>query len=96
MNNKAKTQTQNNSITKRAFELENGILLAFIALDRAKQLIDDTVDEFFNAHNTDDKNSHSAIIYDFNRYRVYVECVDMLVSDAYFELQKLGAARFVK
>ena len=96
MSNKVNTQTQNSGITKREFELENGILFAFIALDRAKQLIDDTVDEFFNGHNTDDKNSHSAIIYDFNRYRVYAECVGMLVSDAYFELQKLGAARFVK
>lgn len=97
MNNKTNEQTQNNeAITKRNFELENGILIAFIALDRAKHLIEDTVDEFFDCYDVDDKSKHSSIIFNFSRYRAYTECANTLISDAYYELQKLGAARFVK
>ncbi len=97
MNNKTNTQTQNNeAIFKRNVELENGILTAFIALDRAKHLIEGTVDEFFDCYNVDDENKHSSIIFDFSKYRAYTECASILISDAYYELQKLGASRFVE
>lgn len=97
MNNKTNTQTQNNeAISKRNVELENGILTAFIALDRAKHLLEDTVDEYFGAFNEENKDSHSAIIFKFSRYRAYTECASILISDAYYELQKLGASRFVE
>lgn len=95
MSNKTDAKTQNNKVmTKREIELENGILCAFLALDRAKRLHGDTVDEFFNGYNENDESKHQAIIYEFERYRAYAECVDMLICDAYNELQKFGASRW--
>lgn len=95
MSNKTDVKTQNNKVmTKREIELEDGVLFAFIALDRAHHLLGDTVDDFFNGYNADDESSHPSIIRDFNRYRAYVECAEMLLCDAYNELQKLGASRW--
>lgn len=97
MNNEVKTdvKTQNNKvISERELELEDGLSSVFIAIDRAKQLIDDTVSEYFNSYNPDDKSNYHKIIFYFSRYRAYAECVEMLICDAYNELQKLGASRW--
>lgn len=95
MSNKTDVKTQNNKVmSKREIELEDGVLFAFIALDRAKHLIEDTVDDFFDSHNVDNENSHRDIIFDFNKYRAYMECANMLICDAYYRLQQLGASRF--
>ena len=95
MSNKTDVKTQNNKVmSEREVELEDGLTFAFIAIDRAKQLLNDTVDDFFNGYNPDDKSNYPKIIDDFSRYRAYAECADMLICDAYNELQKLGASRW--
>lgn len=95
MSNKVNEQTQNNEVkSKRERDLEDGVLLAFLALERAKYLIDDVVDEYFNGNNEMKKDDHPLIVYGFSRYRTYSEIVSQLVGEAYDTLQKLGASRF--
>ncbi|MBE6772284.1 MAG: hypothetical protein E7547_09120 [Ruminococcaceae bacterium] len=95
MSNKTTAQAQNIDVrTQRERDLEDGIVNTFLAIERAKYLIDDMTDEYFNNNNEKDKDDQLTIIYGFDKYRAYSELISHSLWEACDLLQKLGASRF--
>lgn len=95
MSNKTAAQTQNTKVkAKRECELEDGITNAFLAIERAKYLIDDMTDGYFNDNNEKNEDDQLIILYGFDKYRAYSELISHSLWEACDLLQKLGASRF--
>lgn len=74
MNNEVKTE--------REIELEESITNAFAAAKRARYLIDEMTDEYFERNNEKNKDDQVFIIHFFDRYRAYSE----LISNSLWEV----------
>lgn len=86
--------SESGKATKREIILEEAAISAFLYLDRAKYLINDLLEQFFELHPSTNKDDLNKIVWQFDWSRAFAETLNEQIRCALLALSSADISRY--